>query len=404
MKHISRSILLVSLFFAPLLPAETFLSIVHSLEQLPVEQRQPVIEKYLNTIRVAPIIEQDSVLHFVLYGDADSVAVISDLQRWNFSDPLTKLPCGLYSLFYRTYIVPSHARLDYKFIINGSEKLDPQNPNITPSGFGPHSEARMPKFVPTPYLTIRPGISRGTIDSLAPLYTLVSPLRRYVIAARPIKVYRPAGYDTMSALPVLYVHDGMEALDFMRMNVILDNLIADGKIPPVLAVFIPPVDREREYITTSLDRFVVFTVNDVVRMIDAVYRTDRSPQHRAIVGISAGAHAALYTALKLPDVFLNTGAQSSAITPQLRAVSRDASERNMLPPGFKLYLDCGLYDLHIRPPFGEEINFVGMNREYSDLLSSLRIPHYYKEVTDGHQWASWRERMPEMLVYFFGGR
>lgn len=404
MKHIIRSILLLSVFCTAMLPAESFLSIVRTLEQMPVEQRQPVIEKYLNSVRVAPIIEQDSLLHFVLYGDADSVAVISDLQRWNSSDPLTKLPCGTYSLFYRTFTVPSHARLDYKFIINGIEKLDPQNPNITPSGFGPHSEVRMPKFVPSPYLTFRSEVPRGSIDSLAPLYTLVSPLRRYVIAARPIKVYRPAGYDTLNALPVLYLHDGLEALDFMRINVVMDNLIADGRIPPVLAVCIPPVDREREYISTSLDRFTLFTVNEVVRMIDAVYRTDRTPQHRAVIGISAGAHAALYTALSRPDVFGNTGGQSLTVTPQLRAATRRASEQNTLPPQFKLYLDCGLYDLHIRPPFGEEIDFVGMNRGYSDLLSSLRIPHYYKEVTDGHQWASWRERLPEMLVYFFGGR
>ncbi|NUN68546.1 MAG: hypothetical protein HUU02_02430 [Bacteroidetes bacterium] len=404
MKLFARPFLLLLMLTAPLLSAEPFLTVVRSLEQLPPEQRQPVIEKYLNTIRIAPIIENDSILHFVLYGAADSVSVIGDLQRWNLADPMTKLPCGLYSLFYRTYIVPPDARLDYLFIINGAERTDPQNPNITPSGFGPHSEVRMPRFVPTPYLHVRPEVPRGTIDSLAPLYTLISPLRRYVIPTRPIKVYRPAGYDTMQALPAVYVHDGLEALDYMRMNTMLDNMIADGKLQPLIAVFIPPVDREREYLTTSLDRFILYTVREVVGMIDAVYRTDRAPHRRAVIGISAGAHAALYMALTRPDVFLNTGAQSSAVTPQLRLATEQAAARAILPPQFKLYLDCGKYDLQGTAPFGGSYDFLQSHREYSDLLSSLRIPHYYKEATDGHQWASWRERVPGMLTYFFGGR
>ncbi len=72
----------------------------------------------------------------------------------------------------------------------------------------------------------------------------------------------------------------------------------------------------------------------------------------------------------------------------------------MLSPQFKLYLDCGTYDLQL----DNGADLLRWNREYSDLLSSLRIPHYYQELTDGHQWANWRERMPGMITYFFGGR
>ena len=45
-----------------------------------------------------------------------------------------------------------------------------------------------------------------------------------------------------------------------------------------------------------------------------------------------------------------------------------------------------------------------LHQEYDALHTQYRIPHYFKVVNDGHEWASWRERFPDMLMYFFGGR
>jgi enterochelin esterase-like enzyme len=379
------------------LSAQSFETVVQELEQTPVEQRKKLIEQYLNTKRFSPIIEQDSILHFVLYGMADSVSVNGNLQFWNEPVSLKKIPCGPFSFFYRTFIVPPDARLDYQLIVNGKYITDPQNPRITPSGFGPHSEVQMPKFIPTPYIFHRQEIQHGSIDSLAPLMNIPSPLSRYIPARRSIKIYRPAGYDTLSGLPVLYVHDGFEAIDYAYVLAILDNLIADGKIEPVIAVFIPPVDRGGEYVGSRKDQFVTYLADEIVPLIDHLYRTARIPEKRAMTGISAGGQISLYTVLKRPDIFLNVGSQSSSLPSSLRLLAEQQSRSNRLPAQLKLYLDCGRYDIR-----SEEIDFLAEHRSFSDLLSSLRIPHYYKEVNDGHEWASWRERMPEMFIYFFG--
>jgi enterochelin esterase family protein len=401
-KIIDMKFLFFVLFASTLLSAQSFQSVIQKLEQTSEEKRQPIIERYLNSIKISPIIEQDSIVHFVLYGKADTVLVNGNLQHWESPQLMQEIPCGPYSLFYRTFIVPPDARMDYKYTIDGKEKLDPQNPNITPSGFGPHSELRMPKFVSSPYLVSRNGIARGTIDSLAPALVYPAPLKHYLSPVRPVKIYRPAGYDTLNRLPVVYVHDGFEAIAYARMPVILDNLIADGKIPPVLAVFIPPVNRFEEYIGPGHDRFVRFLADDLVPLIDVLYRTDRSPQHRAVIGISAGGHIALYAALKRPDVFQNVGGQSSAITLLLTFVTKEQKMNDRIPPQMKIYLDCGRYDIIGTDPMTGRYTFLQQHRDYSDLLSALRIPHYFKEVNDGHEWASWRERLPEMLIYFFG--
>ncbi len=393
----------IALFFAvSLLSAQTFESVIQQLEQSPIDQRKKIIEQYLNTKRISPIIEQDSLLHFVLYGEADSVSVFGDLQHWLTPVPLTRIPCGPFSFFYSTFVVPPDARLDYQLIVNGKYITDPQNPRITPSGFGPHSEVQMPKFVPTPYIFRRNDIQHGSVDSLAPLMDIPPPLGRYLPVRRSIKIYRPAGYDTLSDLASIYIHDGFEAIEYAYVPTILDNLIADGAIEPVIAVFIPPVDREGEYVGNRRDQYVSYLADEIVPLIDHLYRTARSPENRAMAGISAGGQISFYTVLNRPDIFRKVGGQSSAIPPFLRVLTEQQARANRLPPGFKLYLDCGRYDLIGEHPDFGKYEFLQVHRSYSDLLSSLHIPHYYKEVNDGHEWASWRERMPEMFIYFFG--
>jgi enterochelin esterase-like enzyme len=380
------------------LTARSFTEFVRHLEILSPAQRTASIKKFFSMNHTAPIVEQDSILHFVFYGTAESVGVNGNLQHWIAPDSMTKIECSDSAFFYRTFIAPSNARLDYQLIVDGKYQLDPRNPNHTPSGFGAHSEVRMPKFISSPYLALRTDIPHGTIDSVRPFMVIPSPLRRYLPAARVIKVYKPAGYDTLSNLPSVYIHDGFEAIDFVSVPNIIDNLIAENKIQPIIAVFVPPVDRSGEYYGRMKDRYVKHLSEDLVPLIDHLYKTDPSPLKRAMMGISSGAYFSLYAVLSRPDVFQNVGGQSTTIMQSLIDLTKKQYDLNRIPPLMKIYLDCGRFDIKENDNF----NFLEMNRKYSTLLSSLRIPHYFKEVNDGHEWASWRERMPGMLIYFFG--
>ena len=397
-----RVFILLTILSISNLSAQPFTEFVRRLEILLLEKRAVAVEKFFSENRITPIVEQDYLLHFVFYGKTGSVGVNGNLQYWNVPDELIKIECGDSSFFYRTFVVPSNARLDYQLVIDGTYQLDPRNPKITPSGFGLHSEVRMPKFISSPYLLQRDTVPRGRIDSTSLNTHILPPLRRYSIAGRKIKIYLPPGYDTLSHLPSVYIHDGFEAIDFALLPTIINNLIAEKKIPPIIAVFIPPVERSEEYIGGSRDRFVKLLCDNLVPMIDKRYKTDRSPNRRAMMGISDGGHVALYTVISRLDVFQNVGGQSATITPQLRSLTKKRSDENTFSLSMKIYLDCGRYDSK-REDAGFWYNdFLDLNRNYSDLLSSLRIPHYYREINDGHEWGSWRERMPEMLIYFFG--
>ncbi len=384
-----------------LLPAQTFTSFVERLEHLPLSQRTQAVHTFLASQKSIPIIEEDILLHFIWFGKASMVLVNGNLQHWLVPDTLNKIECEDSAFFYKSFIVPSDARLDYKFVVDGKEQLDPINPRMTPSGFGPHSEARMSKFISSPYLMYADSIPHGSIDSALVDNHIPPPLNHYTIAGRIVKIYLPPGYDTLSHLSSVYVHDGFQAIEFAHLPVILDNLIAQKKIPPVVAVFIPPVERLGEYMTDRRDKFAKALCDEIVPFIDKKYKTAKEPKQRAMMGISAGAYFSLYTVLSRLDIFHNVGAQSAAITPGLIALSKKRANENALTPAVKIYLDCGRYDI-TQKSYASGEDFLELNRAYSNLLSSLHVPHYYKEVNDGHEWANWRERMPEMLIFFFG--
>jgi enterochelin esterase-like enzyme len=391
-----------ALFFISLSYSQSFTSFVSSLERTAEPKRNDDVQRYISRVRTFPVVERDSVLHFVYYGRAGSVLLNGNLQRWNDPDTMHRIDCGGNSFFYRTYVLPSDARLDYQFMVDGSVQLDPLNPNVTPSGFGPHSEVRMPKFVPSPYRVPDDSVPRGTFAEVDLFRYLNPPLSRYTIFRRQIKVYLPHGYEELSDLPVVYINDGFDAISFADMPTILDNLIAQKKIVPVIAVFIPPVARQYEYLTDGREKFVTVLCNEVVPMIDNLFRTARAPEKRAMMGISNGGHVTLYTVLSRPDLFHNAGGQSSTISPELMDLTRRQSGKNALPPTMKIYLDCGRYDIQRYNPVWGDIDFLDSNRKYSEMLASLRIPHFFREVNDGHEWANWRERMPDILIFFFG--
>ena len=364
------------------------------LRLLPVAQRSASVDEILKTSRTTPLVENRSLVHFVWFGKARTVVINGDLQRgWSQPDTLESIPCGEFSFFYRSYTVPPDTRVDYQFIVDGKTGTDPRNPRITPSGYGPHSELAMSGFVANPVLNYRPDVPHGTIDSIWFKSGIDS------IRSRPVKIYKPNGVSTLTNLPSLYVHDGFEALESENFTNVLDNLIAERKIKPLIVVFVPPVLRGEEYVGRRQRAFTTMLCDELVPLVDKSYPTSRKPEDRGMMGISNGGHVSLATVLKRPDVFLNAAGQSSTITLQLLEILDNAEEHLAKHKPFTLYTDVGAYDLDYP---GADGSFLSINREFSAELTKDGIKHVYHEFNDGHEWANWRERTEEILILFFG--
>ena len=136
------------------------------------------------------------------------------------------------------------------------------------------------------------------------------------------RVYTPAATPPMSCanLPVVYVTDGHEYLaDHLgSMPIVLDNLIAAGRLRPTIAVFIDPASPATRATIAGISEynmnpnFANFVAGELVPAIDATYRTDATAEGRTILGTSMGGLNAAYFGAVKGNVFQNIAPQSPA--------------------------------------------------------------------------------------------
>jgi len=138
-------------------------------------------------------------------------------------------------------------------------------------------------------------------------------------------IYTPPGYETdnQKRYPVLYLqHGGGENETGWssqgHANLIMDNLIAEGKTVPFIIVMdngtwrMPPrPNGERPAGPWPpegwADGFMNTLIKDIIPMIDANYRTIADPQHRAMAGLSMGGMQTRVITLAHPEMFSYVG-------------------------------------------------------------------------------------------------
>jgi len=156
-----------------------------------------------------------------------------------------------------------------------------------------------------------PGVGReafGTVDPGNPRTLVVS--TRPVPYERTITVYVPAQHRRGTPAPFIVRNDG-PALDKLDDTLprVLDNLIAERRVPPLVAVMIQNgggdaqgSERGLEYDTLS-GRFAEFVEAEVLPQVEKRYglTLTRDPEGRAAMGCSSGAAAAFTMAWFHPE-------------------------------------------------------------------------------------------------------
>ncbi|HMK39334.1 MAG TPA: alpha/beta hydrolase-fold protein, partial [Bacteroidota bacterium] len=183
--------------------------------------------------RTGTLLAEDSTVTLLYRGSARRVCVAGDPNGWDpASDEMHRI--GGTDLFYLSWSLDPASRFEYKLVVDSSWILDPLNTLRAPGGFGENSEARMPRYLYPAETRVRPGVPCGRIDTTS--FTSARLGRRITVYA-----YLPASYGSLAGrFPVLFVTDGGEYLSRAGMNVVLDNLIADGAIKPLIALFVDP--------------------------------------------------------------------------------------------------------------------------------------------------------------------
>jgi enterochelin esterase-like enzyme len=295
-------------------------------------------------------------------------------------------------LHYFTRELELDARMDYKFILDGGPwVLDPSNPRTTEGAFGISSQFWMPEYQP-PDIESRDGIPHGTIEELEWKSELLA-------NRRTVKIYLPPGHaaarSAQARFPSLYVHDGHDYLNFAKIANVLDNSAFAGRFPPLLAVLIPPVEREKEY--DANEAFARALVEELVPLIDEKYGTHAKPEWRATLGASMGGLCAVHLAGAHPEVFGNAAGQSSAFFAESPLVKvRLNLDTDAPPKPVRLHLDVGTYERHYHK------DLLSGNRKFAEAIRRKGYPLQYVEVHEGHSWGSWRARIAPALAFFWG--
>ncbi len=360
--------------------AQTFQDFLSRVNSVSEAERSAIVDSFMTAVPAFPLIEQNLNVVFLYRGNGGSVTVPGDANGWTASAfPMTRLSTT--NLWYYARTFESSARLDYKFVVDGNWILDPRNPFTVSGGFGPNSELRMPAYIPAPEIQYYPAIAHGILRDTVFYSTDLG-------NSRTIRIYTPPNYEgSTDSFGVILFHDGLEYVTLAQANNVIDYLISQNRIKPVIAVFVPPVNRTAEYRTTQQPQFTRFIVNEIMPYVDARYRTRRNPASRATLGASDGGNIALWLAYSHSEVFGNVAAQSSNIQSSISSGFQNSPRLNL-----KFYMDLGTYDI---------AQLIPLVRNFIPILQSKGYTHNYIEYHEGHSWGNWRAHVDNALEMFF---
>lgn len=360
--------------------AQSFQQFIDRLNSLPLNERQAVVDSFMSAGHSFPYCENDTTVHFIFKGDAISIALAGDATGWNPNILFAQISGT--DFWYHTAIYEPDARLDYQFIRSAATWiLDPLNPYTCNGGYGPNSELRMPQYVfpvETAYYDSLPhGALKDTVFYSENLGN-----------SRTIRIYLPVAFTPSGRqFPVVLFHDGPDYVSLCNAKNVLDYLISQKMMAPVIAVFVPPVDREAEYAGEKQENFRKFICEELMPFLLQRYPIDPDPQKHAVIGASNGGNISLYLGWKNPEIFGKVAAQSSNVQ---SAISEGLASGDKLDLSF--YLDIGTYDIGVLIP---------MVRNLRDILQEKGYFYQYLEVHEGHSWGNWKGHLKLPLMQFF---
>jgi enterochelin esterase-like enzyme len=233
---------------------------------------------------------------------------------------------------------------------------------------------------------------------------------------RRITIYTPPGYEgSDEKYPVLYLLHGAggdeEAwITLGRTAQIMDNLISQGKVRPMIVVMpngnvsqsAAPGEGNRGFykpqfmVPNTMDGNYEASFPDIIKFVESNYRVQADKAGRAIAGLSMGGFHSLHISRFYPNTFDYVGLFSAAILPN-QDVSHyvyrdiDGTLNQQMENGYKLYwIGMGKTDF-----------LYESGKQYLQRLDNLGMKYVYRESEGGHIWKNWRVYFSEFVPQLF---
>jgi enterochelin esterase family protein len=350
----------------------------------------------LNSHEVNP----DHSVTFRYYGpSAQKVAIGLDYDHHQI--PLAKGADGVWVLTTAPLQPALHM---YSLEVDGTPILDPLNRMVDPNLVYLTNEVAVPG---TPQLWDVADVPHGVVHHHS--------YRSAAIVGLPdgtedYYVYTPPGYDAAGpkTYPALYLLHGWSAtaeswIHDGKANLILDNLIAQGRAVPMIAVmplgygdlgFVTGGSRQWEdesMIGRNLGLFSTALLSEIVPQVEAGYRASARREDRAIAGLSMGGGESLVIGLNHPDRFAWIGGFSSAV---------EYKQFDGVFPG----LDPKVAPRLLWVACGTEDELIEADRRFVSWLRARALQPTAVETPGIHNWPVWRDNLIRFAPLLFRPR
>lgn len=230
---------------------------------------------------------------------------------------------------------------------------------------------------------------------------------------RRLFVYTPAGYETnpTKKYPVVYIqHGGGEDergwVVQGKTDIILDNLIAEGKSQPMIAVIangnVTIPGSPAGYSSGAMAAFKDEMINNIVPFIDKNYRTLTDTKNRALCGLSMGGGQSFYVGLANLDHFGSVGTFSSGIFGGITSPSGKTFDAEKEMPGILTKAQSFNDKLKL---FYVSVGEQDPRHEFTKAAvkkfreSGLKVE--YNSFPGDHEWQVWRKSIHDFASRLF---
>ncbi|MBN2773470.1 MAG: esterase [Prolixibacteraceae bacterium] len=233
-------------------------------------------------------------------------------------------------------------------------------------------------------------------------------------AFRRCFVYTPPGYgkDSKTRYPVLYLQHGSFEdetgwANQGKANLILDNLIAEGKAVHMIIVmdngyaYKPQSEESAESRRRPASVFEEVMINEIIPMIDSRFRTKTDREHRGIAGLSMGANQTMRICMNNLDKFAYYGGFSGTSNyPSSAEIDTKTFLNGVFDDGAAINKKIKVFWLGLGTK--EPNPFPGSVGAFKDMLEKQGIHYvYYESPETAHEWLTWRRDLKEYAQLLF---